>query len=391
MLYNIDQMILSGGKNLNSFTNIGTNHKCYYTFIPPFVLENLARAGVEDAALTLHQDRLNRIERAFTVPDVATLTAAGAPMMEAGMGIVSRRHVYDSQNKWEFQVKLVRDEGGPVGSDDAVNKSYDYIGNLLDFAMNKLNRQSLDNKGMDIICNIHYGEKYNNAFFDGKQITIGDGDGKIFTDFSKSLDVIDHELGHGIVQWTANLEYHDQPGALNEHYADVFGTVVTQHVNDENADTADWLIGDEIMGPGTELYGESLRSMAAPGNAYDNTLMGKDPQPDHMKDFYTGTADNGGVHINSGIMNKAFYLAARELETENAAMIWYTALQNLWPTANFNDAVAQIVKATQLLIKANKIKSGSTQKVRAAFNAVGLPTKPQSITSSTSNVQLRQI
>ena len=110
-----------------------------------------------------------------------------------------------------------------------------------------------------------------------------------------------------------------------------------------------------------------------------------------MKDIYIGPNDNGGVHINSGIMNKAFYLAARELETENAAMIWYTALQNLWPTANFNDAVYQIVKATQLLINANKIKSGSTQKVRAAFKAVGLPAKTPSITSGTSNVQLRQI
>src|SRR5690606_37621526 len=93
----------------------------------------------------------------------------------------------------------------------------------------------------------------------------------------------------------------------------------------------------------------------------------------HMRDIYKGPSDNGGVHINSGIMNKAFYLAARELETENAALIWYTALQNLWHTANFNDAVAQIVRATQLLIKNRKIKSGSTQKVRAAFKEVGLP------------------
>jgi Zn-dependent metalloprotease len=138
--------------------------------------------------------------------------------------------------------------------------------------------------------------------------------------------------------------------------------------------------------------------MAAPGTAYDNPLFGKDVQPDHMKDFYTGPDDNGGVHINSGIMNKAFYLAARELETENAALIWYTALQNLWSTASFNDAVAQIVKATQLLIIDKKIKSGSAQKIRAAFHEVGLPVKIQSIPpgsptqgSSTAQLQLRQI
>jgi Zn-dependent metalloprotease len=387
-------MISTGGKNLSYFSNIRTNHKCYCTFVPPFVLENLARAGVENATLTLHQDRVNRMERASAVPDVATLVAPAAPMMEAGMGIVARRHIYDSQKKWEFKVKLERDEGGPVSSDDAVNNAYDCIDSLVNYAMSKLNRQSLDNKGMDIICNVHYGEKYNNAFWDGNQINLGDGDGNIFVDFSKSLDVIAHELGHGIVQYTANFEYHDQSGALNEHYADVFGSVVTQYAEKQTADTADWIIGDEIMGP--ELYGEALRSMAAPGTAYDNSLIKKDPQPDHMKDIYVGPNDNGGVHINSGIMNKAFYLAARELETENAALIWYTALQNLWPTANFNDAVYQIVKATQLLIKAKKIKSGSTQKIRAAFKEVGLPALPQSTTSSTttsstSTVQLRQI
>jgi Zn-dependent metalloprotease len=348
------------------------------------VLENLARAGVEDATVTIQQDSILRTQRASTVPNVATLMGV-TPMGR------TFRQIFNSQHKWEFQVggKPALEEGGPVNPDDAVNNAYDCIGKLLDYAKDKLNRHSIDNAGMDIICNVHYGEKYNNAFWDGKQITIGDGDGKIFTDFSKSLDVIAHELGHGIVQFTANFEYHDQPGALNEHYADVFGSVVTQHVNGETAHDADWLVGDEIMGP--ELYGEALRSMAAPGTAYDNPLIKKDPQPDHMKDIYIGPNDNGGVHINSGIMNKAFYLTARELETENAALIWYTALQTLWPTATFNDAVYQIVRATQLLIKNRRIKSGSVQKIRAAFKEVGLPAKAPSNPPSISTVQLRQI
>lgn len=110
-----------------------------------------------------------------------------------------------------------------------------------------------------------------------------------------------------------------------------------------------------------------------------------------MKDYYSGTDDDGGVHTNSGIMNKAFYLVARELETEKAALIWYTALQNLWPKAGFNDAVAQIVKATQLLVKDKKIKSGSTQKVREAFREVGLPAKIPSVASTFSTIQLRPI
>ena len=240
-----------------------------------------------------------------------------------------------------------------------------------------------------IICNVHFGTKYNNAFFNGKEITIGDGDGVIFSNFAKSREVIAHELGHGVVQWTANLEYRNQSGALNEHFADVFGSAITQSFEKSTADDADWLIGDEIMGP--KLYGEALRCMASPGTAFDNDLMGKDPQPDHMRDFYKGSNDNGGVHINSGIMNRAFYLAARELETEKATLIWYTALQNLWPTASFNDAVAQIVRATQLLIKSNRLKSGSAQKVRAAFKEVGLPAKDENSIQGSPTAQLRQL
>lgn len=374
---------------MNNPTNLRINQRTLCTFVPPYVLENLARAGIEDATLTIHQTRMDLQERKSQGPNIQTLLGA-TPKGSAA------RQVFDSQNQANYQVKMVRSEGGPVVEDDAINNAYDFIGNFLDYLHNKINRFSLDNNGMDIICNVHYGVKYNNAFFDGQQINIGDGDGVIFTDFSKSLAVIAHELGHGIVQWTANFEYHDQPGALNEHYADVFGSAITQYIEKQTAEDADWLIGAEIMGP--ELYGEALRSMAAPGTAFSNSLLKKDPQPDHMKDYYGGTDDNGGVHVNSGIMNKAFYLTARELETENAALIWYTALQNLWPTANFNDAVAQIVKATQLLIKNKKIKSGSTQKVRAAFKEVGLPVKDDSRLqgsptqgSPTAQLQLRQI
>ncbi|RXA21397.1 peptidase M4 family protein [Methanosarcina sp. MSH10X1] len=342
----------------------------------------MAKAGVEDATLTLHQDRSSRKNRASEVPDIGALMGVAAAAGKAA------RHIYDSQNTMEYRLKLIISEGGPVVEDDAVSNAYDHIGNFRDYFKAKLGRDSIDNNGMDIICNVHFGTKYNNAFFNGKEITLGDGDGAIFSSFARSLDVIAHELGHGVVQWTSNFEYRNQSGALNEHFADVFGTVITQYVEKSAADDADWLIGDEVMGP--KLYGEALRCMASPGTAYDNELMGKDPQPDHMRDIYRGPNDNGGVHINSGIMNKAFYLAARELETENAALIWYTALQNLWPTATFNDAVAQIVKATQLLIKRERVRSGSTQKVRAAFKEVGLPAKDETSIPNTPTAKITQ-
>jgi Zn-dependent metalloprotease len=174
-----------------------------------------------------------------------------------------------------------------------------------------------------------------------------------------------------VTEYTANLVYRSQSGALNEHFSDVFGTAITQYHLGQSAGEADWLIGDEIMGP--ELYGEALRSMREPGTAYDNSLLGKDPQPAHMKDYFTGPEDNQGVHTNSGIPNKAFYLTAMELGTDKATLIWYTALQKLWTTANFNDAVQVIVESARLLVKDNQVPRGATQIVRSAFKSVGLP------------------
>ena len=281
------------------------------------------------------------------------------------------RNVYDSHNTYDQRVKLVRSEGESPTADETVNNAYDYVGQVFDYYKTVLGRNSLDNLGMDLVINVHFGEKFQNAFWDGDDITLGDGDGKIFKNFSKSLDVIAHELAHGVTQFTANFKYSGQSGALHEHFSDVFGSAITQYVTNQTADDADWLIGNEIMGP--ELYGESIRSMSEPGTAYDNSLLGKDTQPGHMKDYYSGTADNYGVHINNGIPNKAFYLASMELGTDKTAMIWYQALQKLWPNANFNDAVKIIVETTRSMVKEELVPQGATQKVRTAFKDVGLP------------------
>lgn len=341
-------------------------HKCNCMYIPPFVLENLARAGIKNARLAIHQSELSREKRRGKLVEMEKF--AGVTTAPAG---TASRQVYDCQNKWQQRVKLVRGEGDAVTSDAAVNDAYDYSGVVRDYFKGVLNRNSIDNLGLNLILNVHYGLNYMNAFWDGDEMTFGDGDGNIFVNFAKSLDVVAHELTHGVTQFTANLRYYSQSGALNEHFSDVFGTVITQYKNKQTANDADWLIGNEIMGP--QLYGEALRSMKAPGTAYDNSLMGKDPQPDHMKDYYSGPADNQGVHINSGIPNKAFYHVAMDIGTDKAALIWYTALQNLWSTAVFNDAVAKIVEAARLLIKDGKVPQGATQTVRAAFKAVGLP------------------
>ncbi|CAM5676724.1 hypothetical protein SFUMM280S_07534 [Streptomyces fumanus] len=155
-------------------------------------------------------------------------------------------------------------------------------------------------------------------------MVFGDGDGEIFLDFTIPVDVIGHELVHGVTQYTANLTYFGQPGALNESVSDVFGSLIKQYTLGQSADQADWLIGAGLLAP--RVTGVALRSLKAPGTAYDDDVLGKDPQPATMDDYVRTGRDNGGVHINSGIPNHAFYLAATALggnAWERAGQIWY--------------------------------------------------------------------
>lgn len=346
-----------------------TTLKCTCKYVPDYILENLAKNNVEVARASIHQSMRSREEREAKVVPIEGLVG-GPEGGEEAFGAPPRK-VYDCQFKWQKRVELARSEGDPATGDNEERDAYESAGKVRDYFGEVLNRNSLDNAGMGLILNVHFGEKYMNAFWDGDEMTFGDGDGEIFISFARSLDVVAHELTHGITQHTANLVYKDQSGALNEHFSDVFGTAITQYVLGQTAHEADWLVGDEIMGPA--LYGEALRSMKAPGTAYDNALIGKDPQPDHMNNYYAGPADNGGVHINSGIPNKAFYLVAMTIGTAKAALIWYHALQSLWPKAQFNDAVAVIANSARILTKDGLVPQGSTQTVRAAFKAVGLP------------------
>jgi Zn-dependent metalloprotease len=162
-------------------------------------------------------------------------------------------------------------------------------------------------------------------------MVFGDGDAEIFQDFTRSSDVIAHELTHGVTQNTANLPYHFQSGALNEHISDAFGSMVKQFINDETAETADWLIGAGIFHKA--VGAKALRSMKAPGTAFKNTLIGSDRQPGHMDQYQdlpdTRRGDYGGVHINSGIPNKAFQLVCTGLggySWEVGGKIWYDSL-----------------------------------------------------------------
>ena len=225
-----------------------------------------------------------------------------------------------------------------------------------EFYKKLFNRNSIDNLGMVIKQSIHYRENprkpFANALWDGSQMIYGDGDGKIFGSFTSDLDIIAHELTHGVIDYEANLTYKNQSGALNESYADIFGILVKQWANKTSARKSNWLIGDRI------LIGRkyALRSMKAPGSAYKNhPELGDDPQPAVMIDYVKMTDDDGGVHYNSGIPNYAFFIAAYEMggnAWEKAGAIWYAALTDnkaLKKNATFREArKATIAKAKTL-------------------------------------------
>jgi Zn-dependent metalloprotease len=337
-------------------------------FVPPHIEDHIAKvtgkataepSAAQRSAVASKQLRAQRRRGSI---DLASLTGPRPGKTD--------RQIYDCEQTWVLDVTFVRGEGDPAVGLDSANLAYDNAGATRDFYLEVLERQGYDNLGSALNINVNFGVDFNNAMWYAQHIVLGNGDNTIFTNFAKSPDVFGHELSHGVVEFTANLDYYSQSGALNEHFADVFGSLVEQRLRGEDAGTANWLIGDEIMAEG--LYGEALRSMAHPGTAYDNPILGKDPQPAHMSNYYAGPADNQGVHINSGIPNRAFYLAAMEIGTDAAGLIWYAGLQNLWPTATFVDAATVLAAQARILARDGKVDRNAAQTVRSAFRDVGI-------------------
>ncbi|MFJ4778060.1 M4 family metallopeptidase [Streptomyces sp. NPDC088762] len=337
--------------------------------IPPYLLKKLLESEdseVRQAALdTMLTTARLRGERAVR----ASFAGAAAP----GNG---RRTVFDCEQGSFLPVAvLARPEEGPESADESVNLAFDGLGLTRDFYKEVLQRNSIDGRGMRLDGYVHFGVKFNNAFWDGRQMVFGDGDGKQFGNLTRSLDVIAHELTHGVTDHTAGFEYHDQPGALNESMSDVFGSLVKQWSLKQSAEEADWLIGADVWTPGIDA--DALRSMKAPGHAYNNALVGMDPQPDRMSKFIhlpdTEEGDNGGVHFNSGIPNKAFFLTAVGIggfAWEAAGLIWYESLKASTAEAQFQDfAHTTFQKAGELF----GVGSAEQSAVLAAWQEVEIP------------------
>lgn len=276
-------------------------------------------------------------------------------------------YTYDAKNRTSLPGTLWAD------ADNVFNATYDRAAvsahvnaaKTYDFYKNTYGRNSYDNAGARLNSTVHYSTNYNNAFWDGTKMVYGDGDGTTFVALSGALDVVAHELTHAVTEYTAGLVYQNESGAINEAVSDIMGTVAEYSVGSN----FDWLVGEDIYTPG--VSGDALRSMSNPA-AYGD--------PDHYSKRYTGTQDNGGVHINSGIINKSAYLLANGGTFYNVSVtgigvpklgaIYYRALNvYLTPNSNFSSLRAAVIQSAKDLYGATSAEATAAAK---SFDAVGV-------------------
>ena len=326
-------------------------------FVPPYLLAELARRGTLDAG---YVDACLRVDRTLRERRLPGRAGGTGPRADA-----ARWTVHTADGSERLPGEPVRREGRPASGDAAVDEAASGITATLDLFLDAYGRDSYDGRGAALLLTVHYGRNYANAFWDGTHLVFGDGDGKVFRRFTRAVDVLAHEFTHAVTERTAGLVYQGQPGALNESVSDVFASCLKQRLLGQDAASADWLVGAEIFAEGIAARG--LRDMQHPGTAYDDPRLGKDPQPAHLDDYVETTDDNGGVHLNSGIPNRAFVLAAQAIGGDaatGAGRVWYAALTSagLPADADFATFAAATVAAA----------GEHADAVRAAWGQVGV-------------------
>ncbi|AFH66221.1 M4 family metallopeptidase [Paenibacillus caseinilyticus] len=285
----------------------------------------------------------------------STASSTGYTLVDGARKI----NTYTAGNRTSLPGSIVRDTDN-YWTDGAAVDAHAHAATTYDYYKNVHGRSSYDNAGAAIDSTVHYSYRYNNAFWNGYQMVYGDGDGVTFKALSGSLDVVAHELTHAVTEYSAGLIYQNESGALNESISDIFGAML---------DSGDWLLGEDVYTPGTS--GDALRSLSNPA-AYGD--------PDHYSKRYTGTADNGGVHTNSGINNKAAYLLAQGgthygvsvqgIGREKTGKIYYRALTvYLTPSSNFRNMRQAAIQAATDLYGSTSAEAAS---VKAAYTAVGI-------------------
>jgi|GEM_PF-199999 len=296
------------------------------------------------------------------------------------------RKVYNANHTENLPGTLMFSEGGSSSDVDA-QSAYNHAGSTYNYYKNKFNRDSYTNSGTTMISCVHLSTNYVNAYWDGSEVALGDGDGVDASSLARDLDVIAHEWTHAVTENEGNMNYSNEPGALNEGMSDIFAVSCSAYVDGAvSADT--WKVGEDCWTPGTS--GDALRYMNNPtadGQSYD-----------YYPERYTGTSDYGGVHLNSGIANLAYYLLCQGgthprsktttvvtgIGMAKAEQIFYKALANyMTTTTNFQGARDATAQACTDLYGATGTEYTQVQN---CWTAVGVPGGPVTVTTLTNNV-----
>lgn len=340
---------------------------CACGYLPPHIISKLLES--DDPALRRTAYSTGRAEAAA---HARRLERSGPIEGHVAFYVPGKgRAVFDMQGtELPKPGKLLRREGDAEVNDQTVDEAYAFAGVTYDFYQQVFSRASLDSQGYPLTASVRFGQGVANALWDGSQVLFGDGDGQYFLPFTRSLAIVAHEFTHGVVAFTSNLAYQGEPGALNESFCDVMSAQVVQWHGGKAVDEADWIIGREIVGPKLAVHG--IRSFTAQPAYSGDPDLGDDPQPKHIRDYVVTADDYGGVHINSGIPNHAFYLAAMALGGhcwQGVGRIWYDGFRKLSTHATFKDAAT----ATVLAARTNHGSDSAEQAaVEEAWKAVGV-------------------
>ncbi|MCB9284738.1 MAG: M4 family metallopeptidase [Lewinellaceae bacterium] len=292
------------------------------------------------------QAMFNNTQSSFPDDPVGVIWTIDAQNTSPENANFSLKHITSATNAWNNPKAVSAHYHG--------EKAYDYF-------KGTFNRESINGQGGNILSLINVVESDNtqmdNAFWNGFAMFYGNGNQAFVAPLAKALDVSGHEMSHGVIQSTANLEYMGESGALNESFADVFGAMI---------DRNDWQMGEDVVNTNIFPSG-ALRDLSNPHNGGNNL---NDPgwQPAHYSERYTGSQDNGGVHINSGIVNRAYYLFANSIGKDKAEQVYYRALDKyLVKSSQFIDCRIAVIQAATDLYGAAEVNAA-----KAAFDAVGI-------------------
>lgn len=326
-----------------------------------------------DGPVTANATDLNGVNRTINTYQVGSMyymINATKPMFNAGQSNMPGDPVgaivtLDANNTNINNLNVNQITSSSNNWNDASAVSAHYNGSITyDYYLNTHGRNSINGNGGTIISVVNItdeqGQSYGNAFWNGMAMFYGNG-GSVFKPLAGALDVAAHEMTHGVIQNTANLEYQNEPGAINESMADIAGAMV---------DRSNWQLAEDIIPNGSPYFPTgAMRDLSNPHNG-GSSFSDPSYQPMHVNEKYTGTNDNGGVHMNSGIINYAYYLLAESISKNKAEKLFYRALSvYMTQTSQFIDCRLAFESAAKDLYG-----NGSTEHnaVASSFFQVGI-------------------